>query len=436
MAIKKLMMVAAVCLMAAMTFAAQCVGTTRSGARCSRNASPGSAYCWQHGGSVGAGISGGHTFTRTSGQPFPRPNKELFDKVKTWLVIIKGSTGSGSGSFIKMEDGVWLVTNEHVSRIGHPLVAITVDGRRFNFTAKSKFQVAKNRDIARLKVPDETFALNMSTKVPTIGDRIWVFGNSAGGNVLTYLEGSINGVGAYEIEVDAQFVGGNSGSPILDDNGDVIALATYATLRNDPSDWVKEGTRFNDVRRYAVTFKSIEWETVDWMLYSRQAFLLEACTQYRKFLLPVCFKKKEIVTDYDVKESALASKSREFGRALSRLIEQDKKFMKAGKEYDTILHKKETTPVGSISYPKKESIDMKRNAMNREMLKCYYERNCALRTGRDLLIKVNWCTSRLRDTAEELQEGFGFCVRTYNDLNNVKLDEYKRVFSKERLLLE
>jgi hypothetical protein len=335
-----------------------------------------------------------------------------------------------------MEDGVWLVTNEHVSRIGHPLVAITVDGRRFNFTAKSKFQVAKNRDIARLKVPDETFALNMSTKVPTIGDRIWVFGNSAGGNVLTYLEGSINGVGAYEIEVDAQFVGGNSGSPILDDNGDVIALATYATLRNDPSDWVKEGTRFNDVRRYAVTFKSIEWETVDWMLYSRQAFLLEACTQYRKFLLPVCFKKKEIVTDYDVKESALASKSREFGRALSRLIEQDKKFMKAGKEYDTILHKKETTPVGSISYPKKESIDMKRNAMNREMLKCYYERNCALRTGRDLLIKVNWCTSRLRDTAEELQEGFGFCVRTYNDLNNVKLDEYKRVFSKERLLLE
>lgn len=140
--------------------------------------------------------------------PPPNHGRILFDKVKTRHVIIRGSLGSGTGSFIKMNDGVWLVTNEHVTRIGHPLVAITVEGRRIKFSENSKFQVAKNRDIARLKMPDDTYALNLSSKVPILGTRVWVFGNSAGGNVLTCLEGSINGVGAYEVEVDAQFVGG------------------------------------------------------------------------------------------------------------------------------------------------------------------------------------------------------------------------------------
>lgn len=216
----------------------------------------------------------------------------------------------------------------------------------------------------------------------------------------------------------------------------MIGLATYATLRKDPSDWVKEGTRFNDVRRYAVTFNSVEWEDVDWIRYSRQAFLLDACKQYRSFLIPICFKNKDLVTDYDVRESALASKNRMLGTALSKLIAQDKKLIAARKAYNDILRKKETMHPGSIGYPQKESVDMKRNAFNREMLKCYYERNCALRAGRDLLARVDWCTSRFRDTAEELHEGFDFCVRTYNEVNDVRLNEYKRVFSKERLLLE
>ena len=362
--------------------------------------------------------------------------EEIFDKVKSRLVIIKGTNGSGSGSFIKMDDGVWLVTNEHVTRIWHPLVAIAVDGRRIKFTDKSKFQVAKNRDIARLKVPDDTLALDISSKVPNIGARIWVFGNSDGGKVLTHIEGTVNGVGAYEIEVDALFVHGNSGSPVLDDNGDVLGLATYATLRKDPSDWAKEGTRFNDARRYAVTFKSAEWETVDWKRYSQQALLLDTCKQYRDFLIPICFKSKDLVTDYDVKESALVTKNRVLGTALSKLIKQDKKLIAARKAYDDILHKLKTMHPGSINYPKKENVKVKEKSLNREVLKCYYERNCALRSGRDLLAKVNWIASRFRDTAEELREGFDFCVRTYNEINDVRLNEYKREFFKEGLRLE
>ena len=44
----------AVCLMAAMAFAAQCAATTKKGTQCKRQASPGSEFCWQHGGTTKA----------------------------------------------------------------------------------------------------------------------------------------------------------------------------------------------------------------------------------------------------------------------------------------------------------------------------------------------------------------------------------------------
>ena len=51
---KKILMMAAVCLMAVMTFAAQCAATTKKGTQCKRQASPGSEFCWQHGGTTKA----------------------------------------------------------------------------------------------------------------------------------------------------------------------------------------------------------------------------------------------------------------------------------------------------------------------------------------------------------------------------------------------
>lgn len=51
---KKILIMAAVCLMAVATFAAQCAATTKKGTQCKRQASPGSQYCWQHGGTTKA----------------------------------------------------------------------------------------------------------------------------------------------------------------------------------------------------------------------------------------------------------------------------------------------------------------------------------------------------------------------------------------------
>ena len=51
---KKMLTMAAVCLMAAMAFAAQCAATTKKGTQCKRQASPDSEFCWQHGGATTA----------------------------------------------------------------------------------------------------------------------------------------------------------------------------------------------------------------------------------------------------------------------------------------------------------------------------------------------------------------------------------------------
>ena len=62
---KKILMMAAVCLMAAATFAAQCAATTKKGTQCKRQASPGSQYCWQHGGTTKAERAAGMTAPST-----------------------------------------------------------------------------------------------------------------------------------------------------------------------------------------------------------------------------------------------------------------------------------------------------------------------------------------------------------------------------------
>ena len=49
---RKLATMVAVLLTAVVAIAAQCEGITKKGSQCKRQASPGSQYCWQHGGSV------------------------------------------------------------------------------------------------------------------------------------------------------------------------------------------------------------------------------------------------------------------------------------------------------------------------------------------------------------------------------------------------
>ena len=65
----------------------------------------------------------------------------------------------------------------------------------------------------------------------SIDDDVVVLGNAEGGGVINTIKGKIVGVGPNLVEVDAAFVPGNSGSPIIHlKTGKVIGVATYLII--------------------------------------------------------------------------------------------------------------------------------------------------------------------------------------------------------------
>ncbi len=199
----------------------------------------------------------------------------LFDRVKNCLAIIKAGDGAGTGFLVKLDGKVWLVTNEHVLRGGAPFSATLPDGRSLKFSPT--IEVAANRDLARLLVEGDYEALEWFPEPVKRNQKVYVYGNSDGGGVLTDLDGRVLGVGSELIEVDVKFVQGNSGSAVLDSKGRVLAVATYATLRVEPGNWIKTGTRFEKVRRFGVRLNGIKWEKVPWKTYAEGARALNEC---------------------------------------------------------------------------------------------------------------------------------------------------------------
>lgn len=85
---------------------------------------------------------------------------------------------------------------------------------------------------------------------------VWALGDSGGESILLTLKGRIKGVGPSKIEVDCEFIKGNSGGPIVTTNGEVVGIASYMT--SDPSIWAK-GTE-QEIRRIGwIPGKKFRW---------------------------------------------------------------------------------------------------------------------------------------------------------------------------------
>lgn len=200
-----------------------------------------------------------------------------FSLVQKNLVIVETPSSVGSGFILTMQGTNYLVTNEHVLRGGHPLTARYLNGQ---YVDVAGVEVSDTRDLVRLPLRQQPLAEALNVTLDcTIGQRVWVFGNSDGGGVVTSINGSIVGIGPELIETDAAFVRGNSGSPIVDSNGHVVAVATYAIQNPAPSEWVKTGTRFDNVRRFGTTVTGTKWlrmSTEEY--YQRSDYLADVAT--------------------------------------------------------------------------------------------------------------------------------------------------------------
>jgi hypothetical protein len=180
---------------------------------------------------------------------------------KIVTVSCTGPRGGSSGSgFVAMLDGKpYLFTNQHVILGTDTIRFKTADGQTLR---PRSVELSTTRDIARLLLADDTEGFEITDKV-AIGSPIAVFGNSQGGGVATALYGKITAVASDVVEVSADFVAGNSGSPILNLNQEVIGIATYVRSYSNDEDGSK-------TRRFCYRLSGNEWKPVNWKKYNER----------------------------------------------------------------------------------------------------------------------------------------------------------------------
>jgi len=194
----------------------------------------------------------------------PYTFNEVYDKLV--LIECEGKYGkwSGSGFVASMDGKTYIFTNQHIVLGADTISFKTAKGETLQPRA---IELAATRDIARLLIEDhDAFAISDQL---AMGAPLAVFGNSEGGGVATELYGKVTGVGADLVEVSAEFVSGNSGSPVLNLEKEVIGIASY--VRYSQPSKMKEGTQFeNKVRRFCYRLNDVQWGAVNWKKYNTE----------------------------------------------------------------------------------------------------------------------------------------------------------------------
>jgi S1-C subfamily serine protease len=213
-----------------------------------------------------------------------------FTDVDTALIFVETGVGRGS-AFIAEQDGKpYLFSNQHNFMGATQLEFRSMHAGLVDF---GTFEFSRSRDLVRFALDPEKIkelgVLQLSESTPYIDQPIVVYGNSAGGNVATELRGKILGVGPRDIEVDADIVSGNSGSPILDSEGKVLGVATYIAFelefdKKDQRSQIFKGTRFGKTRRYGVRIPDDGWVQVDLRQFLQQSYVIADMKNYLEIM--------------------------------------------------------------------------------------------------------------------------------------------------------
>ena len=214
----------------------------------------------------------------------PMSSRDLYKKVRDKILIVQGDGKVGSGFVCEMDGRRYFITNKHVVEGQSQLVANFPDGRELKF---KDFEVAEGDvDLVRFAVKTNQPVVVVRESEPEMDEDVFVFGNSDGAGVVTDLSGKVVGIGADKIEVSAKFVGGNSGSAVFDSRGEVLGVATFATRRIDPQDWLKADSRFAEARRWALRLKNVSWKKMDFKVFNRKIAAEKKKAQEEAGVLP------------------------------------------------------------------------------------------------------------------------------------------------------
>jgi len=190
-------------------------------------------------------------------------------------VVIEGASGTGSASIVNMQGKAVIITNAHVVSGNSALRFRRLDGTEVK---PEKIGISTQCDLAMASQSQLRGGLPMAedvSKEVAVGDDVIVLGNSQGSGVVTEIPGKVLGIGPELVEVDAKFVEGNSGSPIVQTKtGKVIAIATFVTLRN--SSMIDKDSPFNGIRRFGYRLDVAKaWEYPEPARFAAEAATLQ-----------------------------------------------------------------------------------------------------------------------------------------------------------------
>ncbi len=179
------------------------------------------------------------------------------------VLVLETDEGVGSGFLVQENGRVWVYTNRHVIGSARDLTATDVSGKEIEL---GELEVVKDLDLARFATKERR-GLELGGSLST-GQEIAVYGNSQGSGVITRSEGQVLGLSADALEVSSEIVSGNSGGPVLDEEGRVLGVSTFVTTgwSGDPT---MIGTRYVEPRRFALRLdRDMEFSSVQREAYA------------------------------------------------------------------------------------------------------------------------------------------------------------------------
>jgi S1-C subfamily serine protease len=172
-----------------------------------------------------ASSAGGTGATSTSVET---TSQRLLTEAQNFAFRVRNVNCEATGSSFASRDGI--ITNRHVASGDHTLELSTWAGTDFNASLQSVSE-SPGPDLAILNgAPQGSLATFASSDVPA-GTPVWVAGypegdalSIAGGIVLDYISGSVYGAPGQIMELTNTVEPGNSGSPLLDSQGQVVGV--------------------------------------------------------------------------------------------------------------------------------------------------------------------------------------------------------------------
>jgi len=204
------------------------------------------------------------------------------------LVLVEGDEGVGTGFIVKLHDQFFVMTNQHVLSGNKKFTVTGMDGT--HYPTNGALFGAVGYDVAMLKIPAElaVYYLEVMDDPQTnaqADEAVTVPGNSLGAKVPLQINGKLLGVGPELVEVNAKFVSGNSGSPIIyRPTGKVIGIATY-TLTYQLED-TKKTDNVTTTRWFGYRIDNIKrWEALDWARFSAEGIKVRAVEDMSDLLI-------------------------------------------------------------------------------------------------------------------------------------------------------